>query len=611
MKKEIFVKWVIVCVGLCVAFVLLLLSRQQEMEARFGDKSVVYREELGDLFSVTGLEPAEAEQILEAEVSEILTWEEILFVFDRLGYRALLTDLLPGTVEETQAVSRDEFMEVYEAFLKKIGVQSERICFAYYGHVPNTEELIADTGNYKIHLTEDFFTYGECYEAVSKGNQILFVTKVMVPSASVSLDLERSEGERDENKGADHVRDVSDESAAVNQTVSVRSNRIRVLLVNDNGGEPLRDAFQLRLGSAGSLSSGAKKQRYERGMVLCERDLASLFQESEVVLISPDKDGTIQLKWEDTKDWSPAYSGVFYIYKKDAQYWIVNQLPMEAYLCGVVPGEMPERFGLEALKAQAVCARTYAYNMLEQQTYQSYGADVDDSVNCQVYHKNGENKKTTQAVQETEGIVLMTTGEAPSVSSDLTLAKVYYFSTSCGYTTGMEAWDGDEVPYLQSVTTLRAGAGVSNWDTFLKDTSLDAYDSGSNYFRWKAELVLPDQQRLQIAERGDSGIVTKVIVSGPDGSQQICTENRIRRELGTYMTLLTDQNEKVQTGMTMLPSAWFTIEEAGGRYFLYGGGYGHGIGMSQYGANGMAKEGLSYEQILRYYFPGIILKEQN
>lgn len=581
------------------------------MEARFGDKSVVYREELCDLLSVTGLEPTEAEQILEAEVSEILTWKEILFVFDRLGYKALLTDQLPETVEETQAVLRDEFVGVYETFLKKIGVQSEHICFAYYGHVPNAEELIADTGNYEIHLTKDFFTYGECYEAISMGNQILFVTKVTVPSASVSLDSERSEGELDENEGADPLRDVSDESAATNQTVSARSNRIRVLLVNDNGGEVLREAFQLRLDSTGSLSSGARKQRYEKGAVLCERDLASFFQESEVVLISPDKDGTIQLKWEDTKDWSPAYSGVFYIYKKDTQYWIVNQLSVEAYLCGVVPGEMPERFGLEALKAQAVCARTYAYNMLVQQTYQPYGADVDDSVNCQVYHKNGENKKTTQAVQETEDIVLMTKGDASSASSDLTLAKVYYFSTSCGYTTGMEAWDGAEVPYLQSVTTLRAGGGVSNWDTFLKDTSLDAYDSGSNYFRWKAELVLPDQQSLQIAERGDSGIVTKVIVSEPDGSWQICTENRIRRELGTYMTLLTDQNGNVQTGMTMLPSAWFTIEEVGGRYFLYGGGYGHGIGMSQYGANGMAKEGLSYEQILRYYFPGIILKEQN
>ena len=104
---------------------------------------------------------------------------------------------------------------------------------------------------------------------------------------------------------------------------------------------------------------------------------------------------------------------------------MINELSVEDYLKAVVPSEMPSSYGMEALKAQAVCARTYAYKQMEDARLKEYGADVDDSVNFQVYRNLSPTEPTDQAVESTRGEILCQNGEP---------IEAYYFSTSSGRT---------------------------------------------------------------------------------------------------------------------------------------------------------------------------------
>ena len=121
---------------------------------------------------------------------------------------------------------------------------------------------------------------------------------------------------------------------------------------------------------------------------------------------------------------------------------LINELDVEDYLTRVVPSEMPSNYELEALKAQAVCARTYAYRQIKANAYSRYGAHVDDSTNYQVYNNTESSERTNLAVKETDGKI---------VYYNDTPAETYYFSTSCGYSTDGTIWGAskDEVPYLK------------------------------------------------------------------------------------------------------------------------------------------------------------------
>ncbi len=385
---------------------------------------------------------------------------------------------------------------------------------------------------------------------------------------------------------------------------------VNVVLTNDNHQQAYRSNFQIKTASPVTVIAGDTSQQYGAQTVFTKEMLAGLFTKSNVVTIMPQSDQSLYLLEADTGNWSAAYRGIMFVYKSKDSYWIVNQLPLESYLLGVVPGEMPERFSLEALKAQAVCARTYACNMIRGDAYKEYNADVDDSVECQVYNKHGENSKASQAVGETKGIVLLEQSDKQKDFQTLSLADIYYFSTSCGFTTDLKAWGEKSLPYLKSVSTLLTPEIVTDWDIFLKRTDVVAYDSGSNYFRWTANIAIPEGYTLSIDKRDDSGIVTKISLKSTGDKRVVTTENEIRDFLGNYIVSLVD-SAGVTIEMDLLPSAWFAIEqhEPSNEYVLYGGGYGHGIGMSQYGAHGMAEQGMDYEHILQFYFPGTKLNQ--
>lgn len=594
MRYTYLLKWCVLAVGVFLGLFLIVFQVQNPEQA-YANKNFVYWEEVSSMFSVVDITEEEIDMLFQKESDSIVTWDDVYKIYDTLGYSQIVEKR--GAHPVLEAVPREHFVELYRNFLQINNLETEDCSFVYLGMVPDEDKIITNTGNFETALEDNFFTYGEKYTGICIGNQLLLIRQISVSADAVKTNgLSGSQGETVANIENPEILHIP--------------STINVVLTNDNGQEAYRDTFQIKISSGCSVSCGTKKETFEINKVFTEKNLRNMFEISDVVMIIPEVNQTIYLKEADSGQWSAAYRGIFYIYKNKDMYYLVNQLPIEEYLYGVVPGEMPERFHIEALKAQAVCARTYAYNMILSDAYKEFHADVDDSVNCQVYNKNGENEKATQAVNDTAQMVLLESYNGEDSFEELKLAEAYYFSTSCGFTSGLEAWGNEARPYLQSVTTLKQPCQIKDWSSFLKNYSYEAYDSGSNVFRWQAELSLPEGCQISIDERQKSGVVTKVRFKTGAKTWTVETEYAVRKELSAFVTKMTDAEGQILTSMGLLPSAWFVIERGKGSnvYLLYGGGYGHGIGMCQYGANGMGKDGYRFTDILEYYYTGIIIK---
>lgn len=151
---------------------------------------------------------------------------------------------------------------------------------------------------------------------------------------------------------------------------------------------------------------------------------------------------------------SQEYRGTLEILETEEGYVVINELPVEEYLYSVVPSEMPAGYPMEALKAQAICARTYAYLHILSPAYPQWNAHVDDTTAFQVYHTVEEQESTTRAVNETEGVVLL----APDGKN---LAQTYYYSTSCGLGSDAHVWRtpyADDYSYITSKQINREAA---------------------------------------------------------------------------------------------------------------------------------------------------------
>ena len=145
-----------------------------------------------------------------------------------------------------------------------------------------------------------------------------------------------------------------------------------------------------------------------------------------------DEAGRIYFSDEAGEHKSLGYRGTLEIRKYPEGYGVVNELPLEKYLYGVVPSEMPATYERDALCTQAVCARSYACIQLMRGDYAALGAHVNDSTSYQVYNKQAEDEKTNLAVEDTVGEVIKYQGE---------IAEAYFFSTSCGYSGDLDVWN--------------------------------------------------------------------------------------------------------------------------------------------------------------------------
>ncbi|MFP3154467.1 SpoIID/LytB domain-containing protein [Lachnospiraceae bacterium ZAX-1] len=420
---------------------------------------------------------------------------------------------------------------------------------------------------------------------------------------------------------------------------------IRVLLLN--GAQPYYEDVYLSADGEYQILVDGRREIIPAGTAIKASDYCSMDTNGHLRLETTSNESEIYFSNEKQEKISLGYRGVFEVRRYEEGFGVVNELSLEEYLYGVVPSEMPASYDKEALRAQAVCARSYACIQLLKGGYAQLGAHVDDSTNYQVYNKQEEKEATSLAVQDTVGEVLKYKGD---------IAEAYYFSTSCGCTENISIWNiesGNGYDYLQSETLLNDGSkpDLSKEDVFsefIQNKEIAAYDSDGAYFRWTAELNFvepadalsqavmerftanPDNvaffaaddsitdvrdvaafgaiESLNVEERGGGGAIKKLRFQYEKGSVLISNEYNIRKILGAVQVEIIDKNGDPIQNMALLPSAYFTAIPIETGYVLYGGGYGHGIGMSQNAANGLAKTGISYTDILLKFYKDITIE---
>lgn len=247
----------------------------------------------------------------------------------------------------------------------------------------------------------------------------------------------------------------------------------------------------------------------------------------------------------------------------------IKEIPFEEYIKGVVSGEMPANYELEALKAQAVAARSYALYHMNGKEF-----DVTNTTSTQVYLEDKDLKekwkedyeknikKIEKAIKETSGECLTYKGEK---------VDAMFFAVSTGKTENSEEVFVSKLPYLRSVS--------SAWDekspVFTDTVTMNIKDFYNN-------LNIPYEEKLkiEILEKTSTGRIRKLKINGQEiNGRDIQTKLKLR-------------------------SNYFEIIKKDNNIIINTKGYGHGVGMSQFGANEMAKEGSDYKKILKHYYEG-------
>ncbi len=348
------------------------------------------------------------------------------------------------------------------------------------------------------------------------------------------------------------------------------------------------------------------------------------------VRLSPAGQGQLHIAGRDN-----GYEGVLEICKTTGGIMIINEIQMESYLKRVVPSEMPRTYGAEALKAQAVCARTYAYANSNTYAYPEARAHMDDTVSFQVYNNGSETAETNEAIAATAGEVLLK-------GSDV--LPTMYYSTSCGYLQDGTMFGGtcDLDVYASEYSGIEAP--VDQFETYIRKGDPYAYESQERYFRWQgnisagdmealrtalrsllkdedalscnkkmqrlmtstkksAEKALGALEEIKITQRNPGGAAMAMELSFAGGKVLVNGELHIRQVLGSMVSGLTLQNGEVLSQVSTLPSAAIVVDkQSDNNFVVYGGGFGHGVGMSQNGAKALCAMGYTYKDILQYYY---------
>lgn len=310
---------------------------------------------------------------------------------------------------------------------------------------------------------------------------------------------------------------------------------------------------------------------------------------------------------------------------------VINTLPIEEYLYSIVPSEMPASWHMEAVKSQAVAARTFVLNNMHK--HEAEGYDVCATTHCQVYNgKTVEMDRSTKAVDDTNGLVMLYKGKP--------ISAVFHGSAG-GRTENCEDVWGTYLPYLRSVEDYDQGAPNYKWEKKLTSSEVQnkLQAAGYNIGTLQAIEVSPLNKDSKADDRSSTGRIKTMCFIGDKGSISL-EGSKARSILGLNSTLfdvsLIVPNEKkidVQIGMyykkdidVNLPpykeKGLFTDKEnirritgRTGELVLFNGfGWGHGLGLSQWGAKAMAEkvpetDSLYFKEILRHYYQGIEIKK--
>ena len=334
-----------------------------------------------------------------------------------------------------------------------------------------------------------------------------------------------------------------------------------------------------------------------------------------------------------TRKGKPAlYHGAFEIVQQQdgKGFYLINLVEIQEYLKGVVPNEMPVRFGVEALKAQAIAARNYVLTP-RTQVYKDF--NVVDSVASQVYYGiNTEDDLATRAVMETDGIIALFNNEP---------ILALYSSTAGGYTESYSNAFSDPTtkmfpsahkPYLSAVPDKSDFKPLDDDDKAKEfyETKVPSFDIESPYYRWKREWTAPELEsvlKTTLITQSKTGFIKPAFKSGDELGhiKDIKVMKRGNSGKAMEVEIMTNKNcyriykelvirRVFQKDGISLPSANMIVENKKDNYgnitnvIINGGGFGHGVGMSQYGAGYMStKLKQPYYNILRHYYTGINL----
>lgn len=263
------------------------------------------------------------------------------------------------------------------------------------------------------------------------------------------------------------------------------------------------------------------------------------------------------------------------IKRSDGNIQVMN---MEDYLIGVVSAEVPISFEEEALKAQAVAARTYAMKQIENSKNREY--DVTDDVMSQVYQDDYKLKEKwkdnyEENINKIKKCVLDTQGEY--ITYDDKIIYAFFFSTSNGKTEDNKNVFGQDLPYLKVVD--------SSFDENETSTFLSTKEFSMQEFYQKLQLDYSETLNITDINKTESGRISSLKVNGVEFKGRDF-QNKLSLRSTDFEIKINDKNITITTK-----------------------GYGHGVGMSQYGANALAKQNKTYEEILKYYYQGTKIKK--
>ena len=402
---------------------------------------------------------------------------------------------------------------------------------------------------------------------------------------------------------------------------------IRVLIMTNGFKSLFHDTITLSCDSMAVLEYGdekdAKTESIAAGETVTIKPGDSRVASGRLTFRSANEGGMITVHSLERAQGMPVYPGHMEITEESDGLLLLNEVDLEEYLKRVTPSEMPPTYELEALKAQAVCARTYAWRQIQGNAYSTYGAHVDDSTNFQVYNNISTSERTDQAVNETCGQMLFYNDKP---------IEAFYYSTSCGHGADGSVWgnEGAALPYLRSMQIKKGARELTmedndTFDDYIRSKNITSYDASYPMFRWHVDIkasILSAQipgvgnvTDVNVVSRGLGGIASEVEVKGDGGSYKIKGQSQVRSMLGNTELVIKKQDGSDMTGTAALPSAFISIEkrtaEDGSIVFrVYGGGFGHGVGMSQNGAHSMAKAGKTYKDILDFFYHGAEIRTE-
>lgn len=282
---------------------------------------------------------------------------------------------------------------------------------------------------------------------------------------------------------------------------------------------------------------------------------------------------------ETSRNW-PTDDTIIRLYQHESG--MVEELPLEEYLCGVLAGEMDNTWPEEALQAQAILARTFTLEKMGQGAMREYNADASTDIHAfQAYDAEKINEAIREAVDDTENEVVVHNGE---------LIKAWFFSDGGGITASSAkeglSYDKEETPYIRSVKDPGAGHPENpntHWRAaFSMAETAEAIASVTGVTR-------DGYQSVVITERGDSG--------------RVITYQFDNVAVGAAALRLALGGEEMKSNLVD------AIEIRDDMLYVQGKGYGHGVGMSQWGARALAEQGKSAEDIIRYFFRDIKIIE--